>query len=145
MSDKRFIRVLDMTRLMNKEILLYSLFDIAFKSPIRLMFGVYSILLLLIWALPIYMVIGFENFNVYWAALMFVPPFAIGNYMAKPVWGGKSFYHFAKAYWGYITTPKQYYDGVHRKDLIKDYTTDSFISVSRKDDIRKLKKGKGKK
>lgn len=33
------IRVLDMTNLFSKELLIYSLFDIKFKKPVRLIFG----------------------------------------------------------------------------------------------------------
>ena len=77
----RYILVKDMTRLFTKEMLLYSLFDISFKKPIRLVFLVYLILLLLIYSLPLTILLW--PFNKYSAMLIIIPPFLLASLMSS--------------------------------------------------------------
>lgn len=132
---KKPIPIIDMTRLFRKEILLYSLFDLHFKTPVRLMFGVYFILLLLIWALPIFIL--FWPPNVYVAAIALVIPYGLAQLMSKPIWGGKSFLKWLRCQIRYIRSPKAYYDTKPRGAL-RSYTIDHTYIVSRARDFRKL-------
>lgn len=133
---RNHIVVLDMTKLFTKEILLYSLFDIAFRSPVRLMLGVYIILLGIIWSLP--MAILLWPLNVYTALIVFGPTFALANLMSKPIWGGKSFPSWLKAQLFFASNPKHYYDNIARKDIGNEFKIDNIYTVSRRDDYRKL-------
>ena len=70
---KNYIEVKDMTRLFTKEILLYSLFDISLKKPLRIVFLGYLVLLFVIWGLPMYLIFGMGN--PYIAMIIVLPPF----------------------------------------------------------------------
>ena len=111
------VRVLDMTNLFSKELLIYSLFDIKFKKPVRLIFWVYLFITFAIWGLPI----------------------GLATIMSKPIWGGKSFYDWTKTQIIYLTSPKYYCD---HKPVKKEHTykIDNSIAVSRRSDIEYLSK-----
>lgn len=132
---KRIV-VLDMTKLFTKELLIYSLFDIRFQSPLRIMLLVYIFLLGLIWTVPI--IYLFRNLiNVYTMSLALVPNFILAYYMSKPIWGGKSFFDWFKCQIKYLLSPKMYFDNraIH-KDVT--YKIDSEFTISRAKDFEKL-------
>ena len=132
----RYILVKDMTRLFTKEMLLYSLFDISFKKPIRLVFLVYLILLLLIYSLPLTILLW--PFNKYSAMLIIIPPFLLASLMSKPIWGGKSFFSWFKCQLKYAFSPKRYYDGKGIRKINRKYFVKHSYTVSRRKDFNKL-------
>lgn len=129
------IIVKDMTKLFNKEILLYSFFDLALKKPLRIVYLMYLILLLIIWSLPWGMLLF--PLNVYEAMFVFGPSFVLANMMSKPIWGGKSFFSWFRCQIRYITSKKKYYDGKAISKLPK-FKIEYNISVSRRKDFNKL-------
>lgn len=144
MAEKKnlsVIRVLDMTSLFTKELLIYSLFDIKFKRPVRLIFWVYLFILVLIWGFPLgyLLIVKLHAFNVYTAFLIFGPPAGLAMLMSKPIWGGKSFMDYTKTQIKFLTSAKFYCDTKPAKK-IDTYMTDSYFTVSRREDIKLLEK-----
>lgn len=105
-----YLEVLDMTNLFTKEILLYSLFDLKFKRPVRFMLFVYLILTLLLWAVPLFFLVFKNHLNPYSTAFMIIPPIVIANMMSKPIWNNKSFFSWFKCQIKFIFSAKHYYD-----------------------------------
>lgn len=105
-----YLEVLDMTNLFTKEILLYSLFDLKFKRPVRFMLFVYLILTLLLWAVPLFFLVFKNHLNPYSTAFMIIPPIVIANMMSKPIWNNKSFFSWFKCQIKFIFSAKYYYD-----------------------------------
>ena len=140
------IIVKDMTRLFTKELLLYSFFDLTLKKPLRIAQLIYTIVLFLIISAPLSIVINALNFwNLYTIGFTFGIPILLGNFMAQPIWGGKSFISWFKCLMKYYFSKKHYYDGNARKSLPL-LKIESFISVSRRADyIRLLKEIKEEK
>lgn len=135
------VKVLNMTRLFDKELLIYSFFDIRLKKPARVVFILYLFLLMVIWALPLFLLLPL---NPYTAALMLSVPIGGASAMSKPIWGGKKFFSWVKTQFLYIGTSKYYYDCRAGKKL-QDAKVDSIILVSRRRDYEKLlllKKGR---
>lgn len=128
------IKVLNMTRLFKKEIMLYSLFDIRFKKPFRVMIGVYFIILFLLIGLPIVKTFGV---NVYSVMLGLFPLIVMANYMAKPIWNGRPFFSWLFVQIIYVLKPKIYYDNLSSKPL-RDKHIDHYYVIPRRDDFLKL-------
>lgn len=135
----RPVEVLNMTRLFDKEMLIYSFFDIRLKKPARVIMFVYLILLGLIWTLPLFLIFGMGN--PYLAALELGVPFVGATLMSKPIWGGKKFFDFMLTQIKYLARPKVYYDCVAGKKL-HSYKIDHTILISRRRDYSKLKEMK---
>ena len=134
------IIVKDMTRLFTKELLLYSFFDLTLKKPLRIAQLIYTIVLFLIFSAPLAIIINALNFwNLYTIGFTFGIPIILGNFMAQPIWGGKSFYDWTKTQIIYLTSPKYYCD---HKPVKKEHTykIDNSIAVSRRSDIEYLSK-----
>lgn len=135
------VRVLDMTNLFSKELLIYSLFDIKFKKPVRLIFWVYLFITFAIWGFPMgyLFIVKLHTLNIWTAALIFGPPVGLATIMSKPIWGGKSFYDWTKTQILYLGSPKYYCD---HKPAKKEHTykIDNSIVVSRRSDIEYLSK-----
>ena len=115
--------------------LLSSLFDLHFKTPVRLMMGLYLIILFVIWTIPI-MYLFFPP-NVYTTAVAFGIPFFLANLMSKPIWGGKSFFAWLKTQIRFIFNAKIYYDCNASKPL-QEYRIDNEYSVSRAKEFYQL-------
>lgn len=130
------IVVLDMTKYFTKEILLYSLFDVSFQTPVRLMLGVYLIIMGIIWSLPLALLLW--PLNVYSALIVFGPTVLLANLMSKPIWGGKSFKDWLSAQLSFATNPKLYYDTIARKGIGESLVIDHHYTVSRRKDYFKL-------
>lgn len=133
---RNYVIVKDMTKLFNKEMLLYSLADFSFKTPKRVSFLVYSILLFGIYSVPL--IYFLWPLNQYTAMLALIPPFVLGNLMSKPIWGGKSFISWGKCQIKFILSKKRYYDGIGNKKLRAKYTVDHSYTVSRRKDYYEL-------
>lgn len=76
-----------------RDLQLYALGDIRFNKPKSLKVVGYTLVLLVIWSLPMFLLIGPERSfsNVVWAAIILVPPFVAGNFMARPLFHNKPF------------------------------------------------------
>lgn len=129
------VPILNMSKLFNKEILLYSLFDIRFKKPVRIMVMVYFAFLFFLWSYPCLQILPH---NVFGYTTAFLPAIILSNYMAKPIWGGKSFFAWLKSQISYILHAKFYFDGKSSLKLAS-YDTDMTILVSRQTDFYNLK------
>lgn len=131
------IEVTNMTSLFNKEMLIYSFFDIRLKSPLRVVGLFYFIILFLIIGVPVLMFTWPPNVYTMFIALGI--PFGGAYFMSKPIWNGKSFMSFARTQIKYFTRPKVLYDWKTRSKNDK-YIVDSQIIVSRHDDYNELYK-----
>lgn len=129
------IPVLNMTQLFNKEMLIYSFFDIRLKKPARVIFILYLFILLLGWTLPLFLILPL---NPYTAALMIGVPVGGATLMSKPIWGGKKFFSWLKTQIQFIAAPKHYYDCNAGKKL-ENFIIDSKVLVSRDEDYNKLR------
>lgn len=130
----RPVRVLNMTRLFDKEMLIYSFFDIRLKKPARVVFILYFFVLAAIWTVPLLIIFPF---NPYLLFLEFGVPFAGASLMSKPIWGGKKFVSFLKTQLQYMRSSKYFYDGKAGKKMVS-YDIDNTILVSRRKDYEKL-------
>lgn len=131
------IEVTNMTSLFNKEMLIYSFFDIRLKSPLRVVGLFYFIILFSIVGVPVLMFSWPPN--VYTMAIALGIPFGGAYFMSKPIWNGKSFMSFAKTQVKYFTRSKVLYDWKTRSKNDK-YIVNSQIIVSRHDDYNELYK-----
>lgn len=131
----REIRVTNMTSLFNKEMLIYSFFDIRLKSPLRVIGLFYFIILFFLIGVPILMFSWPPN--VYSMAFALGIPFGGSYVMSKPIWNGKSFLSFAKTQLKFWTRSKVLYDW-KRRDKNDKYMVNSQIIVSRHDDYYEL-------
>lgn len=131
----REIRVTNMTSLFNKEMLIYSFFDIRLKSPLRVIGLFYFIILFFLIGVPILMFSWPPN--VYTMALALGIPFGGSYVMSKPIWNGKSFLSFAKTQLKFWMRSRVLYDW-KEKDKNDKYMVDSQILVSRHDDYYEL-------
>lgn len=132
----RPVRVLNMTRLFDKEMLIYSFFDIRLKKPARVVFILYFLLLAVIWSLPLFLLLPL---NPYTLALMLAVPIGGASAMSKPIWGGKKFFNWLQTQLKYIAEPKYYYDTIAGKKL-QSVKVDHQILISRRQDYEKLVK-----
>ena len=131
------VQVLNMSGLYNKEIMLYSFFDIRFKTPVRLSVWLYTAVVFLIFGLPFIKLTGGFDFNVYKLAIAFGIPFAAGNFMAKPIFNGRPFFAAMKILITYIINEKIYFDNKASKEL-PEYKIDEIHLISRRRDFNKL-------
>lgn len=131
------IEVTNMTSLFNKEMLIYSFFDIRLKSPLRVVGLFYFIILFSLVGVPVLMFAWPPN--VYTMAIALGIPFGGAYFMSKPIWNGKSFMSFAKTQVKYFTRSKVLYDWKTRSKNDK-YIVNSQIIVSRHDDYNELYK-----
>lgn len=129
------VEVTNMTSLFNKEMLIYSFFDIRLKSPLRIIGLFYFLVLFLFIGVPILMFTWPPN--VYTMFITLGTSFGGAYFMSKPIWNGKSFMSFAKTQIRYFTRSKVFYDWKVRSKNDK-YTVDSQIVVSRHDDYNEL-------
>lgn len=134
--DFEVIQVLDMTGLFKKEILIYSFFDMHFRTPVRIVTWLYFFLLSAIWTLPI--------LYLSWPPSSYIIIIAIGipavlaNLMGKPIWGGKSFMSWFRCQVQYMSHPKMYYDCISGSKKLGNYRINNVYTVSRSRDYYKL-------
>lgn len=136
----RRVEVLNMTRLFDKEMLIYSFFDIKLKKPARVIFILYAIVLLVPWVLFWSRFLEIGPWSVAW---MLIPPIGLASLMSQPRWGGKKFYEWAKCQIKYMGEPKYFYDLNPGKKL-QSVKIDHTYQVSRRRDYLKLAKIKEK-
>lgn len=139
MSDNQgyeYIYVLDMTSLFKKEILIYSFFDMHFRTPVRIVTWLYFFLLSIIWTIPILYI--FWPPGVYTLAIAVGIPAVLANLMGKPIWGGKSFMSWFTCQLKYVFKPKVYYDCIAGSKNLGTFNINHTYTVSRTRDYYKL-------
>ncbi len=129
------VRVHNMTRLFDKEMLIYSFFDIRLKKPARVIFILYFLMLLVAWSLPLFLLLPL---NPYTLALMLSVPIGGATLMSKPIWGGKKFFDWLLCQIRFFGQAHIFYDCCEGKKL-KDQKIDFKVQISRRDDYRLLK------
>lgn len=132
----RPVQVTNMTRLFDKEMLIYSFFDIRLKKPARVVFILYFFLLFVIWTVPLLFLLPI---NPYILIIELGLPFLGASLMSKPIWGGKKFFNFMQTQIKYLRSPRFYYDGNAGKKL-ESKRVDHTILISRRRDYEKLLK-----
>ena len=132
----KYIEVLNMTSLFKKELLIYSLFDIRFHKPFRVVYIMYIFLLGIVWTVPFSYIFGIGGPYTFMMAIL--PPIGLAGLMAKPIWGGKSFFDWFITQIKYLGRPKFYYD-LKNGNPMKTYKINHEITVSRRDDFYILK------
>lgn len=108
MSNPRLVSI-NMTNFFNRELFMYSLGDIKFKKPVSLKKVAYTTAFLILWSLPIILIFGL-HINLIFFAFVFGPPFVMGNFASKPMFGGKTLIEWAKTTVKFIGEPKGWTD-----------------------------------
>lgn len=140
MSDKnqRIVYVANMTNFFSRELFMYSLGDIRFKKPISLKKVAYSTAFLILWAIPLVLIFGIR-INPFYIALLVIPPIVLGNFAAKPVWGGRGLIDFLKTISNFISEPKGWTDLNSTNKLDKETLyVESEIWLSRRRELQLL-------
>lgn len=108
MSNQRLVSI-NMTNFFNRELFMYSLGDIRFKKPVSLKKVAYTTAFLIMWTIPIVVIFGL-HINLLFAVFALGPPFVMGNFASKPVFGGKTLIEWAKTTIQFIGEPKGWTD-----------------------------------
>lgn len=131
----RQVKVVNMTSLFSKDMMIYSFFDIRLQSPLRVIAMFYFILL--------FFFVGVPVLYIFWPPNVYSSMFALGisgggaYAMSKPIWNGKSFLSFIKTQIKYLIRPKVIYDWKARpKNTV--YQVENNITISRHNDYNKL-------
>lgn len=133
-----FVRVYNVTNFFNRELFMYSLGDIKFKKPIPLKKVAFITLFLIVWAIPIYFLIGVK-FNPFFFAFWLGIPIAAGTVASRPVFGGKGLVDFVKTLMTYLGEPKGWTDFNPTNTLEEDtYYIEQEIWVSRRRELALL-------
>lgn len=137
--DDDSIQVVNMRSFFSREIFMHSLGDIRFSKPIALKRVAYTALFLAIYTAPLIIIFGFIV-NVWFVTIAFVPPFVLGTYANKPIWGGRTLIDFIKVTINFIKEPRGWTDHKSNNELGKGvYSLDSDVWVSRRREIQLLK------
>ena len=81
------VQVTNMTSLFNKDMLIYSLFDIKLQSPLRVIGIFYFIILFIVFGIPVFLLTWPPN--VYSVFIGIGGPLGGAYLMSKPIWNGK--------------------------------------------------------
>jgi hypothetical protein len=127
-----------MTNFFNRELFMYSLGDIRFKKPVSLKKVAYTTAFLIIWTLPIVLIFGL-HINLLFFALALGPPFVMGNFASKPMFGGKTLIEWAKTTIHFIGEPKGWTD-LNSSETLDNGTffVESEIWISRRRELQIL-------
>jgi hypothetical protein len=127
-----------MTNFFNRELFMYSLGDIRFKKPVSLKKVAYTTVFLIIWTLPIVLIFGL-HINLLFVALVLGPPFMMGNFASKPMFGGKTLIEWAKTAVQFMGEPKGWADLNPSKTLDNGtFFVESEIWISRRRELQIL-------
>lgn len=132
------MQVLNMTNLFKKEMLLYSLSDVRFKKPVKIMSIVYFVLTFLMFSVPFMKIFGLPTSPMKLLPVLVVP-FLLSTFMSKPIFNGRSFFAAVRVYTKFWVGSKIYYDMKSSKPL-KNYIIYDNKLVSRKKDYQKVMK-----
>lgn len=131
---------LNISHLFNREMLMYSFGDIKLKKPIPLKKILWTVAGFAVWSAPLFFLFGTPASIPVWI-LFLVPPLIFGNYVSKPVFGGKGLFEWAKAQISYIQQPRGWSD--FREDNDQEDTVlfiDHEVNISRRREIAYLAK-----
>lgn len=140
MSDNapQVITVLNMTGFFNRELFMSALGDIKLSKPISLKKMAYIMLFLIIWTLPMVLIFPI-NWSLPYLVLLIAPPFLLGNFAAKPVWGGKNLVNFLKGLFQFISEPSAWADLKPVKVLDdEDIYVEYEVWISRRAELQQL-------
>lgn len=141
------VRVLNMTGLFNKEILIYSFYDIRFKKPLRIVVAIYFVITFILLGVPFLYVTRRFGITPWRIGPAVVIPFILSKFMAKPIFNGRSFFAAMRVQIKYIFEDKIYFDNKAGKKL-ENYKINEYHLISRRpdySDLYKIKYGKKKK
>mgnify|MGYP002714546490 CR=1 FL=1 len=133
------IRILNMTDLFNKEILVYSFYDIRFKKPKRVVVGLYFLIVFFILGLPFLMLTKKYGLTPWRLAPAFLIPYFLAKFMAKPIFNGRAFFAAMRVQIKYLSENKIYYDNKPGKKL-ENYKINEYHLISRRKDYSDLYK-----
>lgn len=138
MSNNNYVLVVNMTNFFNRELFMYSLGDIKFKKPIALKKVAYITAFLIIWTIPMVVIFGLK-LNPIFIAFALGPPFLLGHFATKPVWGGRGLVDFLKTLVGFIGEPKGWTDLKSAPKLDQEvFFVSDEIWVSRRQELQLL-------
>jgi len=136
-NNMRYVKIVNMTNLFTRDLYMYSLGDIRFSTPISLKKVAYTTMFLLLWSVPIILIFGL-HLNVYYAAIVLIPPILFGHFASKPVWGGKNLIDYIKTIFEYANEPPAWTDLYESKDKKNKYYVQSEIWISRRRELQLL-------
>lgn len=139
----RYVYVANMTNFFSRELFMYSLGDIKFKKPVSLKKVAYITAFIICWTLPMIVIFGFKM-NIFYLGFVLVPPIILGNWAAKPVWGGgRGLIDYVKTLTNFMSEPKGWTDLNATNKLDNEvFFTQSEIWISRRRELQKLAKEK---
>lgn len=113
------------TDFFKRDMQIYALGDVRFNKPKSLKTVGYTLVLLLIWSIPMFLIIGPERSfsNVIWAGIVLVPPFVLGGFMSRPLFHNKPFTKDVAATIKYISQKPIYTD-------LEGYQYDSDVEMN---------------
>lgn len=81
------------TDFFKRDMQIYALGDIRFNKPKSLKTVGYTLALMLVWSLPMFLIIGPERVfsGPIWVGIVIVPPFVLGGFMSRPLFHNKPF------------------------------------------------------
>lgn len=139
------IRIVNTTKLFNKDIFLYSLADISLSKPVSLITAAYVLLFVVLWTVPAVAIFGLAVFtSPYTFMLAVIPPVLLGIGANKPIWGGRNLFSWISVNAKYLFSPKCYADHAPKKpsETVVEYEVRMNPWVSRRADFRRaLKNG----
>lgn len=137
-NENNVLQVVNMRTFFSREVFMHSLGDIRFSKPIALKQAMYTVAFFGLYTLPIILIFGFQ-FSVYFVAIAFAPPIALGKFANQPIWGGRTLIGFIRVTIDYIGEPRGWTDHRNDSSLGKDvYKVDHNIWVSRRRELKIL-------
>lgn len=137
-SNMRYVKIVNITNLFTRELRMYSLGDIRLgQGGVSLKKVAYTTAFFLLWSMPIVLIFGI-HLNVYFAALVLVPPVFLGHFASKPVWGGKNLVDYMTTLFTYIGEPSSWTDLRENREKKNKYYVESEIWISRRRELQML-------
>lgn len=87
--------------------------------------------LIIVWTLPIILIFGL-HINVAYAALLLVPPVAVGHFALKPIFGGKQLAEYLMTAFSFLQEPKHWTDMKEWEDPNSVYEINSVYWIGRR-------------
>lgn len=126
---------LNVSHLFDKEMLMYSFGDIKLKKPISVKKIGFIMAALFIWTGPLLLIFGTPP-QIWMWGIWLVPPFFIGHYATKPVFGGKGLFDWIATQINFIQQPRGWSDfNVDNDQEDTVYYIEQEISISRRREI----------
>lgn len=136
-NNYRYIRIMNMTNLYTRDLKMYSLGDIRLGGGVSLKKVAYTTAFILLWSIPLILIFGIQ-LNVYYAAIVIIPPILLGHFASKPVFGGKNLIDFLTTMFNYISEPFSWTDLRENRERKPNYYVSSEIWISRRRELQYL-------